>query len=106
MTETEFLNLIDATLSQIEHVLETAGQRSNMDVECDRTDSILEVEFLQNHSKMIISSQVVLQQLWVAAKSGGFHYRYDGQVWRNTRDNTELMGALAQMVLAQGGLAI
>ena len=106
MTETEFLNLIDATLSQIETVFEEAGQRGDIDVECSRSGSLLDIEFLHNRSKMIINSQAPLSELWVAAKSGGFHYRHDGTCWKNTRDGSELMAALATMAKEQGGLVI
>lgn len=110
MTETEFLNLVDATLSDIENVFETAGQRGDIDVECSRSGSLLDIEFLHNKSKIIINSQAANRELWVAAKSGGYHYKYDGQHWLNTRDpggqSGELMAALAEIALAQGGLVI
>jgi len=106
MTETEFLNLIDATLSQIEHAFELAGQSNDLDVECNRHNSLLEIEFLHNQSKIIVSTQTAMRELWVAAKSGGFHYKYDGQCWRNTRDNSELMMTLKEIALNQGGLMI
>ena len=106
MTETEFLRLVDSTLSRIEQVFEDAGQHTDVDVECSRSGSLLEIEFLENKSKIIINSQAALSELWVAARSGGFHYRHDGQHWRNTRDNSELMAALKQIALSQASLTI
>jgi CyaY protein len=47
-----------------------------------------------------------MQELWVAAKSGGFHFRADGERWVNTRDGSELFAALSQMVGAQGGVTV
>jgi CyaY protein len=44
--------------------------------------------------------------MWVAAKSGGFHYKRDGVQWRNTRDGSELFVALSQMVSAQAGIPL
>ena len=106
MTETEFLRLVDSTLSRIEDLFEEAGQRTDVDVECSRSGSLLEIEFLHNKSKIIINSQAAISELWVAARSGGFHYRHDGLHWHNTRDNSELMAALKQIALTQGGLEI
>lgn len=106
MTETEFLRLVDDTLSQIEDAFENAGQAGDIDVECSRSGSLLEIEFLQNKTKIIINSQAAISELWVAAKSGGFHYRHDGQQWRNTRDNSELMAVLRDIASSQGGLTI
>ncbi|NDP58760.1 MAG: iron donor protein CyaY, partial [Oxalobacteraceae bacterium] len=37
---------------------------------------------------------------------GGFHYKYDGQQWRNTRDDSELYTALSSMISQQGGAEI
>jgi len=106
MTETEFLRLVDTTLSRIEEVFEDAGQRGDVDVECSRSGSLLDIEFLHNKTKIIINSQAALSELWVAAKSGGFHYKHDGKQWRNTRDNSELMSVLKEIAWMQGGLEI
>lgn len=106
MTETEFLRLVDETLSHIEDVFENAGQQGDVDVECSRSGSLLDIEFLHNKSKIIINSQTAINELWVAAKSGGFHYKHDGRHWRNTRDNSELMAALREIALEQGSLVI
>ena len=106
MTETEFLRLVDTTLSRIEEVFEDAGQHTDIDVECTRSGSLLEIEFLHNKTKIIINSQAAISELWVAAKSGGFHYRHDGRHWHNTRDNSELMAVLKEIALSQGGLQI
>ena len=106
MTETEFLSLIDRTLSHIEDAFEAAGQSGDVDVECSRSGSLLEIEFLDNKSKIIINSQAALFELWLAAKSGGYHYKYDGMRWKNTRDETDLMVMLTQIARAQGGCEV
>lgn len=106
MTETEFLNLIDATLSQIEDAFEAAGQSGDVDVECSRNGSLLDIEFLHNGSKIIINSQAAIFELWLAAKSGGFHFKHDGKQWLNTRDGAELMTMLNDIARQQGGLVL
>jgi CyaY protein len=57
-----------------------------VDVECKRSGNVLEIEFIDNGSKIIVNSQAPLQEMWVAARSGGFHYKRVGDEWRNTRD--------------------
>src|SRR5437773_12504148 len=106
MTESEFLTLADATLNAIEAALERATDNDELDVECSRSGNVLEIEFVDNGSKIIVNSQTPMQELWVAAKSGGFHYKHDGAQWRNTRDGSELFGALSQMVSAQAGMSL
>ena len=106
MTESEFLGLVDTTLSRIEAALEDVTQTTDIDIECSRNGNVLEIEFMANGSKIIVNSQAPMQEMWVAAKSGGFHYkRADGR-WVNTRDGSELYGALSRMLSQQGNAAI
>ena len=44
-----------------------------------------------------------MHELWLAAKSGGFHYRYVDGAWRNTRDGSEFFAALSQYASEQAG---
>ncbi len=107
MTETEFLKLAESTLLTIEAALEQAAMiAGDLDIECSRSGNVLGVEFVDNGSKIIVNSQAPMQEMWVAAKSGGFHFKRVGQQWRNTRDGSELFSALSEMVSGQSGLVI
>ncbi|MBA5685559.1 iron donor protein CyaY [Rugamonas apoptosis] len=103
MGETEFLAQAESALNAIETALDRLNDEDMLDVECSRSGNVLEIEFLNNGSKIIVNSQAAMRELWVAARAGGFHYRQrDGQ-WRNTRDDTELYAALSELVTAQSG---
>jgi len=52
---------------------------------------------------MVINRHGVARELWVAARAGGFHFRWDGAAWRDTREGTELFAALSKLVSAQAG---
>lgn len=106
MTESEFLALADTTLEAIEAALERASEQQDVDIECSRSGNVLEIEFVDNGSKMIVNSQAAMHEIWVAAKAGGFHYKRDGDRWVNTRDGSELFDALSQMASAQSGAAL
>jgi CyaY protein len=106
MTESEFLGLAEATLDAIEAALDRLNEQDMVDVECKRSGNVLEIEFIDNGSKVIVNSQAPMQELWVAAKSGGYHYKRVGGEWRNTRDNSELFEALSAMVSAQAGSSV
>lgn len=106
MTESEFLALAEQTLGTIEAELERVSNESELDVECSRSGNVLEIEFVDNGSKIIVNSQAPMQEIWIAAKSGGFHYRCEGGRWLNTRDNSELFASLSQMVREQGGVDV
>lgn len=106
MTESEFLALAESTLDRIEACLDKLNDDDVLDVECRRSGNVLEVEFLSNASKIIINSQAPLQEMWVAARSGGYHYKRVEDQWRNTRDDTELFASLSQFVKDQGGAPV
>jgi CyaY protein len=106
MTESEFLAVAEETLDRIEAALERASGESGLDVECSRSGNVLQVEFLDTDSKIIINSQAPMQEIWVAAKSGGFHYKRDGERWINMRDQSELFASLSRMVSEQGGVEL
>jgi CyaY protein len=106
MTESEFLASAEAALDAIEAALERAGDDAGLDIECSRSGNVLEIEFIDNGSKIIVNSQAPMQQLWVAARAGGFHYALRDGRWINTRDGSELFAELSKMTSAQGGTAV
>ncbi len=103
MSESEFLELAEATLDAIEAGLELAVEDSDLDIECSRSGNVLDIEFIDGGTHIIVNSQAAMQEMWVAAKSGGFHYRRDANEWRNTRDGSELFAALSEMASSQAG---
>lgn len=102
MTEAEFNALVDVALARIESALEASG--ADLDYAWVG-DGIIEIEFTDN-SKIVVNRHLAAQELWVAARSGGYHFRWDGAVWRDTRDGTELISSLAQLASAQAGESV
>ncbi len=101
MTETEFLELAEATLDAIEAAVEATGA----DIEIERSGNVLTFE-MADGSKVVVNSQTPMQQIWVAAKSGGFHYAPREGRWIDTREGGELYAALSRIISAQGGEAV
>lgn len=99
MNEQEFNTLADAMLERIEQALEACG--GDFDYEL-KAGGILEVDF-ENGSKIIINRHGAAREIWVAAKSGGFHFRPEGTRWVDTRDGGDLLAALSRCVSAQSG---
>jgi CyaY protein len=97
MTESEFLGLADATLARLQNVLEA----SELDYETP-ADGIIEIEF-DDGGKIVINRHAVARELWLAARAGGFHFRWDGQGWCDTRDGERFEVKLAALIRAQGG---
>jgi CyaY protein len=106
MSESEFLALAEATLTQIEAALDRLNDEDVLDVECSRSGNVLEIEFIDNGTKIIVNSQAPMREMWVAARSGGFHYKRVGDEWINTRDGSELFAALSGMASEQAGAPV
>ena len=101
MKESEFSALAEQTMMMIEETVENSGA----EIDYDTISDILTLEF-ENGSKIIINKQTPVSQLWVAAKSGGFHFDYDesSQSWKLDSDsNQELMACLSQYCTQQAG---
>lgn len=102
MEESAFNALAEAELARIESALEDCGV--DIDIE-PKPGGILELEF-DNGSKMIINRHTAAREIWVAAKSGGFHFRPQEGSWVNTRDGRELWAMLGALVGEQSGEAV
>jgi CyaY protein len=101
MTETEFLDLADATLEAIEAAAEALAQESDLDIEVNRRGNVLELEL--DGGKVIVNSQAPMQEMWLAARAGGFHYRRENGQWVDTRSGKELFAALSEILSQQLG---
>lgn len=102
MNETEFDALAGEALQRIERALEASGVDADYEV---KEGGVLEVEFADG-SKMVINRHGAAREVWVAARAGGFHFRWDGASWRDSRDGAELFAALSKLVSAQTGRAV
>lgn len=102
MTDAEFEQLAEQALAAVERALDRAAL--DLDVQ-SKGEGVLEIEF-PDGSKVIVNRHGAAREIWVAARSGGFHFRYADNAWRDTRDGTELFAALSRIVSAQGGTAV
>ena len=102
MNEREFEALAGEALARIERALDQSGIEADVEL---KEGGVLELEF-ENGSKIIVNRHGAAREIWVAARSGGFHYRWDGSAWRDTRDGTELFAALSKLVSAQAGTGV
>ncbi|AOB33194.1 frataxin [Bordetella sp. H567] len=105
MNETEFLALAEQVLDRIESQADDWAGSLDVDVETSRSGNVLTLVF-EDDTHVVINSQAAMQELWVAARSGGFHYRYDGQHWRDTRGGPDLHEALSQICSEAAGAPI
>ena len=91
-----------AVLSRIEATADHWLQQDVIDIDTQRSGGLLELSF-PDGSKIIVNTQPPLQELWLAARAGGFHFRWVEGRWLDTRDGSELMDALSRHASAQAG---
>ncbi|HKO88209.1 MAG TPA: iron donor protein CyaY [Burkholderiales bacterium] len=99
LSEEDFNRLADAELIRIEQAIEASGVDADIEL---KDGGVLEVEF-NDGSKMIINRHGVAREIWVAARSGGHHFRYVDGVWKHTRQDIELFAALSRDLSLQSG---
>jgi len=102
MDDKGFNALADSVLARIEAALEASD--ADIDFEL-AAGGVLEIEFADG-SKIIVNRHGVAREVWVAARAGGFHFRWDGACWRDTRDGAELMEKLSSLASQQAGEAV
>jgi CyaY protein len=102
MSESEFNELIDRTFA----ALEVALDQVDADLDYETSGGVLTVAF-DNDTKLVFSRQPPTRQLWLAARSGGFHFAYDEAAgdWRGTRDGQLFRPFVVEQMQAQGDVA-
>jgi CyaY protein len=98
MSESEFTQLADAVFARIENALDHT--ESNLDYSSN--GPVLKIEF-EDNSQIIINRHTPNQEIWVAAKSGGFHFSFINGQWLSKRDDCELFSKLSELIRLGNG---
>jgi CyaY protein len=102
LTDAEYERRTGALLAHIEGTCDRWLQEDVIDIDTHRTGGLLELVF-PDGSRIVVNTQPPLQEVWLAARRGGYHYRFDGSAWRDTRDGSEFIESLSQRASDQAG---
>jgi CyaY protein len=105
LTDADYHRETGAMLARIEATVDRWLQDDVIDIDTHRTGGLLELAF-PDGSKIIVNAQPPLHELWLAARGGGFHFRWEQGRWVDTRDGSEFLEALSRHASAQGGKAL
>ncbi|MDR0275212.1 MAG: iron donor protein CyaY [Burkholderiaceae bacterium] len=105
MTDLEYLERAESLLAQVEQTCDAINERTSADINCQRAGGMLTLAFGQ-HGQIVISLQKPLQQVWLAARSGGYHYRFDGGTWRDTKSGEDFHARLSASASQHVGMAL
>lgn len=98
MTETEFLQHTDQLFAHIEDELD----QGDWDFDCQTHGNVLTIE-ADDGTQIIVNRHTPNQELWIAAKSGGYHFAYQNGAWLAARDGSEFFAILNQALTAASG---
>lgn len=91
-----------AVLDALESGLEALVDAGELDLDIERQGNVITLTFADD-SRIVINSHDAAREIWVAARSGGFHYRRDGTRWIDGRSANELFEAVSRLVSEQSG---
>jgi CyaY protein len=106
----QFYQLGSNLLQSIEVALEAADDQLDLDLDVERQGgNVINIRF-RDKSVIVVNTQPPLHEIWVAAKSGGYHYRWAGSMaaplWLDTKTGRELLSDLTEFASAQAGQAV
>ncbi|CAA9421702.1 MAG: Frataxin homolog CyaY, facilitates Fe-S cluster assembly, interacts with IscS [uncultured Ramlibacter sp.] len=105
MTDPEYMDRAEALLRQVEDSCDRINDETDADIDSQRVGGMVTLTF-PNGSQIIINLQKPLHEVWLAAKAGGFHYRFDGSRWIDTKGQGEFFGSLTRHASEQAGRAL
>jgi len=102
MTDLEYMDRAEVALKAIELACDRINDETDADIDNQRVGGMITLTFA-NRSQIVINLQKPLHEIWMAARSGGYHYRFDRGQWLDTRGTGEFFAHLAREASAQAG---
>ena len=105
MTDLEYLDRAEALLASVEASCDRINEATDADVDNQRVGGMVTLTFA-DRSQIIVNLQKPLQEVWMAARSGGYHYKWDGKAWRDTKQGSEFFADLSRYASEQARAAL
>lgn len=102
MTDSEFMDRAEQVLRAVEASCDRINDETAADIDNQRTGGMITLVFA-NRSQIVINLQKPLHEIWLAAKGGGFHFRFDGVQWTDTKGQGEFFASLSRHATEQAG---
>ncbi|MCW5222836.1 iron donor protein CyaY [Verminephrobacter aporrectodeae] len=105
MTDLEFMDRAEKLLLAVERCCDRINETSDADVDSQRSGGMLTLTF-PDRSQIVVNLQKPLHEVWMAARSGGYHYRFDGDAWQDSKGAGEFFACLSRDASRQSGLPL
>jgi CyaY protein len=105
MTDLEFMDRAERLLGSIESACDRFNDQTDADIDNQRVGGMITLTF-DNHSQIVVNLQKPLHEIWLAARSGGYHFRFDGSQWLDTKGQGEFFSCLSRDASAQAAVTL
>ncbi len=105
MTDNEFMDRAEALLGSVERCCDALNEGTDADIDNQRVGGMVTLVF-RNGSQIVVNLQKPLHEVWLAARAGGFHFKFDGQHWQDTKGQGEFFASLTRYASEQAGMAL
>jgi CyaY protein len=105
MTDLEYLDHAESLLKSVEACCDRMNDENDADIDNQRVGGMVTLSFA-NRSQIVINLQKPLQEVWLAAKAGGFHYRFLAGQWQDTKGQGEFFEQLSRQASTQAEMAL
>jgi len=105
MTDSEFMDQAELLLKAVEASCDRINDENQADIDNQRTGGMVTLVF-SNRSQIVINLQKPLHEIWLAAKSGGYHYKFDSDQWMDTKGQGEFFSSLSRYSSEQAGCSL
>lgn len=95
----------EAVLRAIEANCDRINESSDADIDNQRVGGMVTLVF-PGGSQIVVNLQRPLHEIWLAARAGGFHYKFDGQQWMDTKGQGEFFACLSRYATEQAGMPL
>lgn len=105
MTDLEYMDQAERLLKAIEAACDRINADTDADIDNRRSGGVVTLQW-PNASQIVVNLQKPLHEVWLAARAGGFHFKWDGQQWLSSKDGREFYATLSACASEQCGLAL
>jgi len=105
MTDSEFMDRAESLLRSVEAGCDRINDEELADIDNQRVGGMVTLVF-SDASQIVVNLQKPLHEVWLAAKSGGYHFKFNGEQWVDSKGRGEFFASLSRFASAQAGCAL
>ena len=101
MNDTEFHQLVDNQFDALEQLIDESGA----DIDYENVGNVITLEF-DDGTQVVINRQEPMHEIWLASKSGGFHFQFKEEKWLCSKTHKEFLNMVKEECEKQAGEVI